>query len=87
MLIELSLILAAKSQAFNKSSNTTKLIQFKFFNSDGSVTDEKVMIKSAGENKKHLDLISKNLDGLDITKKKEILSQLYSQILKSENNE
>lgn len=82
-----ALILAVKSQAFNKSSNTTKLIQFKFFNSDGSVTDEKVMIKSVGENKKHIDLISKSLSGLDITKKKEILSQLYSQILKSESNE
>jgi hypothetical protein len=82
-----ALILAAESQIFNKSSQKTKLIQFKFYNSDGSITNEKIILKDIKQNEKHIATITEKLKELNNTQKKEILSQLYSQILKSESNE
>ena len=78
--------MASKSQSFNKNSSRTKLLQFKFFNADGSVVNEKVILKSTEENFDSLLKIEDELNGLDIEKKKEILMQLYSRLIKEEVN-
>ena len=80
------LLMASKSQNFNKNSSRTKLLQFKFFNADGSVVNEKVILKSTEENFDSLLKIEDELNGLDIEKKKEILMQLYSRLIKEEVN-
>ena len=80
------LLMASKSQSFNKNSSRTKLLQFKFFNADGSVVNEKVILKSTEENFDSLLKIEDELNGLDIEKKKEILMQLYSRLIKEEVN-
>ena len=82
-----SLILAAKSQSFNKSSGRTKLLQFRFFNADGSVTNEKIVLKELKENQSYIEKIETVLNGFENSKKKEILIQLYSELLKADEYE
>ncbi|MCY4299656.1 MAG: hypothetical protein OXC61_10210 [Flavobacteriaceae bacterium] len=81
------LLKATNSQSFNRKSKGNKLLQFKFYNSDGSIVDEKIIIKSQVKNKRHLDTLNKGLNGLKIEKKKEILMELYSSLVSDENNE
>ena len=80
-----ALIIASDAQSFNKNNPGSKLIQFKFYNSDGSVEDEKIILKSTTDNEKYIDNLNTVLNGFEIGKKKEILMQLYSKLKKMEN--
>ena len=80
-----ALIIASDAQSFNKNNPGSKLLQFKFYNTDGSIEDEKIILSSTVNNEKYIENIDKVLNGFDIPKKKEILIQLYSKLKKIEN--
>lgn len=82
-----SLLLAVKSQSFNRQSKKTKLLQFKFFNSDGSIINDKVIIRSIEENEEYITNIQSALSDLDLEKKKEILMLMYSRMIMLKANE
>lgn len=80
-----ALIIASDAQSFNKNNPGSKLLQFKFYNTDGSIEDEKIILSSTVNNEEYIENIDKVLNGFDIPKKKEILIQLYSKLKKIEN--
>lgn len=80
-----ALIIASDTQNFNKNNPGSKLIQFKFYNSDGSIEDEKIILNSSIDNEKYINNLDTVLNGFEIGKKKEILIQLYSKLKKMEN--
>lgn len=80
-----ALIIASDVQSFNKNNPGSKLIQFKFYNSDGSVEDEKIIVNTSLKNEKYINNLNSVLNGFEIEKKKEILIQLYSKLKKMEN--
>lgn len=80
-----ALIIASDAQSFNRKNTGSKLIQFKFYNSDGSVEDEKVIVNSSSDNDKYVEGLNSFLNGFEIERKKEILMQLYSKLKKIEN--
>ena len=80
-----ALIKASDAQTFNKKNPGKKLIQFKFYNLDGSVEDEKVILNTSSENEKYVNKMNTILNGFKTETKKEILMQLYSKLKKMEN--